>query len=69
VSKKVFVPKTSFFPIPKIDSLVLHFQIHHTYDTLDDTIFLSFIKICFSHPRKKMLHNLKIAGYNPNDFL
>jgi len=45
VSQKLFVPKESFFPIPKIESSVLLFETHKKYIDIDDEDFLRFIKI------------------------
>lgn len=57
------VPRDAFFPIPKVDSIVLIFQSISTYDEIDDEFFLIFIKKAFSHPRKKMLSNLVSSWY------
>lgn len=57
------VPRDAFFPIPKVDSIVLIFQSISTYDEIDDEFFLIFIKKAFSHPRKKMLNNLVSSWY------
>ncbi len=64
VSEKLFVPKESFIPAPKIESSVLLFEIHELYREIDDTEFLKFIKIGFSEPRKKLIKNLVKGGYN-----
>jgi 16S rRNA (adenine1518-N6/adenine1519-N6)-dimethyltransferase len=44
VSEKLFVPKESFFPVPKIESSVLLFQPHKKYEDVDDALFLELIK-------------------------
>lgn len=47
-----------FSPSPKVWSSVLKFEIHDSFDEIEDEIFLKFIKIAFFSPRKKMLKNL-----------
>jgi len=69
VQEKIFVPKTAFFPIPKVNSSVLFFQVNDKFSHIPDDTFLSFIKASFSNPRKKMLNNLKNAWYNKEKIL
>ena len=69
VSQKIFVPKNSFYPAPKVDSTVLFFELHDRYKGLDDEVFLKFIKASFSNPRKKMLSNLSNFWYDRSLFL
>jgi 16S rRNA (adenine1518-N6/adenine1519-N6)-dimethyltransferase len=69
VTEKIFVWKECFNPMPKVDSTVLFFQINNNYDSIDDNIFLTFIKASFSNPRKKMVSNLSNFWYNRNDIL
>jgi len=52
------VPKESFRPMPKVESSVLLFEAQNKYDFINDKIFLEFIKISFSEPRKKLVNNL-----------
>jgi 16S rRNA A1518/A1519 N6-dimethyltransferase RsmA/KsgA/DIM1 with predicted DNA glycosylase/AP lyase activity len=58
VSEKIFVPKKSFSPAPKVDSSVIFFQLHNKFNDIDDNDFLALIKASFSNPRKKMISNL-----------
>ncbi|MBW7954218.1 ribosomal RNA small subunit methyltransferase A [Candidatus Gracilibacteria bacterium] len=68
-SKKIDVLKKSFTPSPKVDSIVLHFEIINDYDFVDDNLFLAFIKASFSNPRKKMINNLSSFGYDKKIYL
>lgn len=67
VEEKIFVPKTAFFPSPKVDSSVLFFQTNNKFDNIPDDIFLSFIKASFSNPRKKMINNLSSAWFKKEE--
>lgn len=61
------VPKNYFSPSPKVDSVVLKFDTITTYDNIDDTVFLEFIKNAFFQPRKKLINNL--SKYNKTKIL
>lgn len=72
VSEKIFVPKESFIPAPKVESSVLLFETHQRYNHIDDAKFFELIKAGFSEPRKKCIKNLVKAGYDGqkiSDFL
>lgn len=58
------VPKNAFYPIPKVDSMVISFELYDKYSEYSDSIFIDFIKKAFTNPRKKLLNNLKQSGYN-----
>lgn len=58
VKKVTLVPKTAFFPAPKVDSIVLAFTLHTMYSEVDDALFLKTIKMCFVEPRKTLQNNL-----------
>lgn len=64
VTHKIFVPKESFLPVPKVESSVLLFEIHEKYRDIDDDSFLELIKKWFSEPRKKCIKNLVKWGYD-----
>ena len=64
VSEKIFVPKESFIPAPKVESSVLLFETHQNFNHVDDTKFFELIKAGFSEPRKKCIKNLLKAGYD-----
>ena len=44
VSEKLFVPKESFHPAPKVESSVLLFEKHDHFLEVDDEKFLEIIK-------------------------
>ncbi len=67
--KKIDVLKKSFTPSPKVDSIVLHFEIINDYNFVDDLVFLKFIKASFSNPRKKMINNLSSFWYDKKIYL
>ncbi len=58
VKEVSFAPASSFYPAPKVDSEVLLFETHNTYEKIDDKEFLEFIKTWFRSPRKKLINNL-----------
>ena len=58
VSEKLLVPKESFFPVPKVESSVLLFEVHTDYVSINDAVFLKLIKTWFAEARKKLLKNL-----------
>lgn len=72
VSKKCYinevikVSKDNFFPVPKVESSILYFEIHNLFNDIDDKLFLNFIKKCFAEPRKTLLKNLVKAKYERN---
>lgn len=64
VEERVFVPKESFIPAPKVESSVLYFALHDSYDDVSDMKFLEVIKKWFLAPRKKLIKNLVSGGYS-----
>ncbi len=58
VEEKIFVPKESFYPAPKIESSVLLFETHNNFSDIDDIKFMEVVKKWFSEPRKKLIKNL-----------
>lgn len=64
VSEKIFVPKESFIPVPKVESSVLLFETHHFYREIEDDSFFELIKKWFAEPRKKLIKNLVKGGYD-----
>lgn len=51
-------PAESFNPAPKVDSIVIAFDLNEKFSEIKDEDFLNFIKIAFKEPRKKMIKNL-----------
>jgi 16S rRNA (adenine1518-N6/adenine1519-N6)-dimethyltransferase len=62
------VPRTSFDPAPKVDSIVLRFIIHPDRDNTLEKSLLELWKRAFVHPRKTLLSNLK-SFYDEKDIL
>jgi 16S rRNA (adenine1518-N6/adenine1519-N6)-dimethyltransferase len=54
-----YVGRESFDPAPKVDSIVLKFQIKKPRDHDIEKRLLNLWKVAFTHPRKTLLSNLK----------
>jgi 16S rRNA (adenine1518-N6/adenine1519-N6)-dimethyltransferase len=64
ITPVVFVPRTAFYPVPAVDSMVIQL-IPREKPVIEprDLAFLSrFIKLAFTHRRKTLMNNLKLAG-------
>ena len=59
-----YVPSTSFNPPPKIDSIVLKFDIKKRRNPEEEKSLMHLWKVAFSHPRKTLLSNIKWSTYN-----
>ncbi len=58
------VPRTAFYPPPKVESRLLYFKpIDHPTSIPDEEGFWKFIKLCFKQPRRTMRNNLKGSDY------
>lgn len=53
------VPRTSFDPAPKVDSIVLRFIVKPERDIILEKSLLDLWKKAFAHPRKTLLSNVK----------
>ena len=53
------VPRTSFDPAPKVDSIVLRFVVKPARDIIFEKSLLELWKRAFAHPRKTLLSNVK----------
>ena len=63
ISKVVLVPKTCFYPSPKVDSVVIKFETRENkVKALNEEKFYKLIKDSFQFKRKNLRNNLK--GYN-----
>ncbi len=64
-SPVVFVPKSAFFPSPKVDSLVVALtpRSEPAVQVDDSRFFSRLIKACFLHRRKTLFNNLKIGSF------
>ena len=54
-----YVPRTSFDPAPKVDSIVLRFISRKERDREREKSLISLWKVAFAHPRKTLLSNIK----------
>lgn len=61
ISKVIDVKKTNFYPIPKVDSMVIKMDRITTYQKLvkNETNFIEFVKASFTQKRKTLINNLK----------
>lgn len=64
VGEVIRVPNTCFIPAPKVESSVLHFQMHNDFKEINDELFLEVIKKWFSEPRKKLFKNFTKNGFS-----
>lgn len=58
ISSKLIVPKTDFYPQPKVEGSLLEFQIKKEKNNLDPSLFLKFVKQCFALKRKKLIKKI-----------
>ncbi len=59
-----YVPRTSFDPAPKVDSIVLRFVVKTDRDPDEEKRLIHLWKVAFSHPRKTLLSNMKGSTYD-----
>jgi 16S rRNA (adenine1518-N6/adenine1519-N6)-dimethyltransferase len=60
------VPRSSFYPIPGVDSAILKLVLKRKFDKNFDSKFFSLLKMCFKSPRKQIVHNLS-SNYDRSD--
>ena len=58
------VPKTDFYPSPKVDGRVLEFTRKAETSELDPKRFLNFVKKCFSFKRKMLFKQMGIQSFD-----
>ena len=64
-SLELQIPKTSFFPIPKVESALVKFQINHKYyQNHNGALFRNIIKESFQGRRKMIKNTLKTTYKN-----
>ncbi len=69
VKQVVLVPNSCFFPVPKVESIVLYFEKHNIFDEIcSDEDFLKIIKMWFKEARKKLIKNF-ISSWFPKEKL
>lgn len=57
------VPRDAFYPVPKVDSIVLRFDLRRERDRTLETSLLHLWQQAFMHPRKTLLSNLRGSHY------
>lgn len=57
------VPKSVFYPQPKVDSAVIRLDIDKEINAIDNRGFYDFVHKCFAQRRKTLVNNL-CAGYD-----
>lgn len=69
ITKVTDVKRTNFYPIPKVDSVVIKMERKDTYQTLvnNEQYFLEFIKASFTQKRKTLVNNLKAYYHLSSD--
>lgn len=53
---ELFVPRTSFYPAPDVDSAVINIKTKATNPNIDGRQFLKFVKMGFSQKRRQLHH-------------
>ena len=62
------VPRTSFNPPPKVDSIVLKFIVKKNRNFSQEQRLIELWKRAFTHPRKTIVSNIKGSVYNTELF-
>ena len=52
------IGRQNFYPVPNVDSALLHIEIENLHKNVDKKCFSEFVKTCFSMRRKTLLNNL-----------
>ena len=52
------IGRQNFYPVPNVDSALLHIEIENLHKNVDRKSFSEFVKTCFSMRRKTLLNNL-----------
>ena len=58
ISPRLLVPKTDFYPQPKVEGKLLEFQAKKIKSNLDPSLFLKFVKTAFALKRKKLIKKI-----------
>jgi len=71
ISRKFIVKPGAFFPVPKVDSVVLHFRglPAPRVDVGDEQLFRRIVKAAFAQRRKTLWNCLKAAEFVPEELL
>jgi 16S rRNA (adenine1518-N6/adenine1519-N6)-dimethyltransferase len=68
---KFIVPKEAFWPVPKVDSAVVHITVRETPLVIpaDEKLFFRAVRTAFSHRRKTLANSLKTMDENIKDVI
>ncbi|HEV8601460.1 MAG TPA: rRNA adenine N-6-methyltransferase family protein, partial [Patescibacteria group bacterium] len=67
-SVQAFVPRQSFWPVPKVDSVIITIKPKNKYPQIDDEkLFFRIVKIAFASKRKQIHNTLKTGLKLSND--
>ena len=71
VEKICNVSKNVFYPVPKVDSVVLRMDIekNNRYDVLDEEMFFKCVKAGFGQRRKTLLNSISSMGIYSKDIV
>jgi len=71
ISRKFIVKPGAFFPVPKVDSVVLHFRglPAPRVDVGDEQLFRRIVKAAFAQRRKTLWNCLRAAAFVPEELL
>lgn len=61
------IPARYFHPKPKVDGGILQFRLKDDINPEEAEKLCKFIRAGFTHPRKTLVHNLSIAGYDKEE--
>lgn len=67
VTKEVFVPKTAFFPMPKVDSSVVRLVPKRRFSPEDDRRMFRVVRAGFAARRKVLVNNLSSSFQVPKE--
>ena len=63
------VPKTCFYPVPDVDSSIIHIRIKPLKESLVTADFITFVKNAFHQRRKTLLNNVASAYHLKKPFI
>jgi 16S rRNA (adenine1518-N6/adenine1519-N6)-dimethyltransferase len=68
---KFIVPKEAFWPVPKVDSAIVHITTREAplVIPVDEKLFFSVVRTAFSHRRKTLANSLKTMDENIKDII
>lgn len=60
-----YVPRSAFWPQPKVDSAIIRLKPKASAETVDLKQFFKIVRTGFSHPRKQLINNFS-TGFSTN---